>query len=130
MSGESEEKSISVVGLGNMGSALADVLLSNGFSIAVWNRTVSKATTLIERGATLAQNVAEAAGMSPSIVQLSNLAHDIDDHHDLELAIVGLPPSFTRSYLESSGIAARLNGPRSRQTSGFPRARSTASQWT
>ena len=68
MSGASEEKSISVVGLGNMGSALADALLSNGFSIAVWNRTVSKATTLIERGAMLAQNVAEAAGMSDVMI--------------------------------------------------------------
>ena len=68
MSGGSEEKSISVVGLGNMGSALADALLSNGFSIAVWNRTVSKATPLIERGATLAQNVAEVAGMSDVMI--------------------------------------------------------------
>jgi len=64
MGGESKDKSISVVGLGNMGSALAGGLLSSGFSIVVWNRTVSKATTLVERGANLAQDVAAAARSS------------------------------------------------------------------
>ena len=68
MNSESKDKSISVVGLGNMGSALADALLSNGFSILVWNRTISKATPLVDRGATLAQTVAEAAGMADVMI--------------------------------------------------------------
>lgn len=71
---------------------------------------------------------AEAAGISPSITRVSNLAHDIDDPHDLEQAILELPSSFTRSYLESSGIAARLIRRRKGQTNGNPHLRSTA--WT
>ncbi len=71
---------------------------------------------------------AQATGISPSIVRLSNLAHDIDSPHDLEQANLDLPSSFTRNYLQSSGIAARLNRRRNGQSNGIPHLRSTA--WT
>ena len=34
---------ISVIGLGDMGSALARTLLNNGYSVTVWNRSADKA---------------------------------------------------------------------------------------
>jgi 3-hydroxyisobutyrate dehydrogenase-like beta-hydroxyacid dehydrogenase len=52
-------KRVLVVGLGNMGSALAKTLLGTGYDVSVWNRTPSKADPLIEQGASLAQSVAE-----------------------------------------------------------------------
>jgi 2-phospho-L-lactate guanylyltransferase len=70
---------------------------------------------------------AESGGMSPSIVRIPNLAHDIDDPQDLEHAIRDLPSSFTRSFLDNSGIAARLSRP-GRRAKGVPGVRSTA--WT
>ena len=33
---------ISVIGLGDMGSALANTLLNNGYSVTVWNRSADK----------------------------------------------------------------------------------------
>ena len=53
---------------------------------------------------------ADAAGIAPSIVRNANLALDIDEPRDLLQALAALPPSFTRDFLESSGIAARLKG--------------------
>ena len=70
---------------------------------------------------------AEAGGISPLIVRIPNLAHDIDDPQDLEQAIRDLPSSFTRSFIDTSGIAARLGRPGRRVTSR-PGVRSTA--WT
>ncbi|WP_435133438.1 NAD(P)-dependent oxidoreductase [Plesiomonas shigelloides] len=51
---------ISVIGLGAMGSALASTLLKAGHPVTVWNRSATKATPLIARGATLAPSVGEA----------------------------------------------------------------------
>jgi 3-hydroxyisobutyrate dehydrogenase-like beta-hydroxyacid dehydrogenase len=54
-------KKIAVIGLGNMGSALADALLIAGFPMTVWNRTASKSESLVKRGAKAANSVAKAA---------------------------------------------------------------------
>ena len=43
--------SVAVLGLGNMGSALARAFLASGVRTVVWNRTASKADTLINAGA-------------------------------------------------------------------------------
>ncbi len=61
-------------------------------------------------GRSLERHIAStnAAGMSPSIVRNANLALDIDEARDLARAVNDLPPSHTRDYLESSGIAARV----------------------
>jgi 3-hydroxyisobutyrate dehydrogenase-like beta-hydroxyacid dehydrogenase len=61
-------KSVAVLGLGNMGGALADALLSAGFSVIVWNRTPSRSVPLVERGARAAKSVAEAAQASDIII--------------------------------------------------------------
>ena len=45
---------ISVIGLGDMGSALAQTLLKNGYSVTVWNRSADKADPLMAAGAALA----------------------------------------------------------------------------
>ncbi len=73
---------------------------------------------------------AEAAGISPSIMRVAGMAHDIDSPDDLELALEVLPRTYTRGYLESKTIAARLNRLQTAQTAGFPQVRSAANQWT
>jgi 3-hydroxyisobutyrate dehydrogenase-like beta-hydroxyacid dehydrogenase len=64
----STPRRIVVIGLGKMGSALADVLLAGGFEVAVWNRTASKTERLLKAGATAAATVADAARNSDALV--------------------------------------------------------------
>lgn len=69
---------ISVIGLGNMGSALAQTLLNAGYEVTVWNRTKSKATPLVEQGATLADGLAAAVIDSPMFI-VSLLNYEVTD---------------------------------------------------
>lgn len=49
-------RSVSVLGTGNMGSAIVESLLKAGYRTFVWNRTVSKAERLVEQGAILSES--------------------------------------------------------------------------
>jgi len=51
-----------------MGGALAAALMARGVSVTVWNRTASKAGALVEQGAKLARDVAEAASLSEATI--------------------------------------------------------------
>jgi 3-hydroxyisobutyrate dehydrogenase-like beta-hydroxyacid dehydrogenase len=59
---------VTVIGLGNMGSALARVLLENGRAVTVWNRSPEKAASLVEKGAALAPSAAAAITASSIII--------------------------------------------------------------
>nr|WP_137994039.1 NAD(P)-binding domain-containing protein [Streptomyces vilmorinianum] len=61
-------QSITVLGLGQMGTALADAFLAAGHPTTVWNRTPAKAEPLVARGATRAATVAEAVAASELVV--------------------------------------------------------------
>ncbi len=61
---------VTVIGLGNMGSALAGALLANRRAVTVWNRSPEKAAALVEKGAVLAPNVTAALTASPVILDL------------------------------------------------------------
>ncbi|UII29890.1 NAD(P)-binding domain-containing protein [Fulvivirga ulvae] len=63
-----KQEKVTVIGLGQMGRTLASLLLKNGYHVTVWNRTSSKAETLIEEGAILAPDVVTAVKASPVIV--------------------------------------------------------------
>ncbi|MGE5462196.1 MAG: NAD(P)-dependent oxidoreductase [Syntrophothermus sp.] len=58
---------VTVIGLGNMGSALARALLKDGRAVTAWNRSPEKAAPLVDQGAVLAPSVAAALTASPSI---------------------------------------------------------------
>ncbi|HIE00170.1 MAG TPA: NAD(P)-dependent oxidoreductase [Thiotrichaceae bacterium] len=61
-------KTVSVIGTGAMGSALARAFLANNHTLTVWNRTASKCVPLEQAGAKVAGSVAEAAQASDLIV--------------------------------------------------------------
>jgi 3-hydroxyisobutyrate dehydrogenase-like beta-hydroxyacid dehydrogenase len=82
---------IGFIGLGNMGSAMAGLLLDAGFRLRVYNRTRAKAEPLGERGAVIASRPAEA--VEPGGIVLSMLANDA--------AVEEIVPG-------EDGIAARL----------------------
>jgi 3-hydroxyisobutyrate dehydrogenase-like beta-hydroxyacid dehydrogenase len=55
---------VTVLGAGNMGSALARAFLSAGHSVTVWNRTSDRCAPLVEVGATIAPSAVEAIAAS------------------------------------------------------------------
>jgi 3-hydroxyisobutyrate dehydrogenase-like beta-hydroxyacid dehydrogenase len=57
-----------VLGLGEMGSALASALIDAGHPATVWNRSPAKAEPLAERGATVAGTVDAAVSAGPLVV--------------------------------------------------------------
>lgn len=59
---------VSVIGLGQMGSTLAKILLKQGYRVTVWNRTTSKVKFLIKDGAIAANDISTAIKASPFIV--------------------------------------------------------------
>ncbi|MFD9045307.1 NAD(P)-dependent oxidoreductase [Streptomyces zaomyceticus] len=61
-------QNITVIGLGQMGAALADAFLTAGHRTTVWNRTPGKADALVERGAVRAADVAGAVTASELVV--------------------------------------------------------------
>lgn len=56
---------VTIIGLGPMGLALADLMLKAGKRVTLWNRSTGKAKDLLARGATLAATPAEAIAASP-----------------------------------------------------------------
>ena len=68
MTESNEGKKVCVIGLGNMGSALAEALISNGHQVTVWNRTASKCEAMADAGASVAASVTEAVTAAQAIV--------------------------------------------------------------
>ncbi|TXK42189.1 NAD(P)-dependent oxidoreductase [Nonomuraea sp. C10] len=59
---------VTVLGLGEMGSAIARTFVDRGHRTTVWNRTASRSTPLVESGATAAATAAEAVAASPLVI--------------------------------------------------------------
>lgn len=57
--------SVSVLGLGAMGSVLARTLLNAGLDVTVWNRSPERASALVHEGARQAASASEAIQASP-----------------------------------------------------------------
>ena len=66
---------VSLLGLGEMGRALAAALLDAGRATTVWNRSPGKAMGLDARGATVARSLGDAVGASPLVI-VCLLDHD------------------------------------------------------
>lgn len=64
----SAASSVTVIGLGSMGSAQARALIRRGHRVTVWNRTGARAAALVSEGATLARTPAEAVAASPLVI--------------------------------------------------------------
>ncbi|WP_394825730.1 NAD(P)-dependent oxidoreductase [Pendulispora albinea] len=59
---------VTVIGLGPMGQAMVHAFLDKGHPTTVWNRTASRATELVAKGATRATTVAEAVRASELVI--------------------------------------------------------------
>lgn len=59
---------IAVIGLGTMGTALAEAFLNKGHSVTVWNRSPAKAQVLAAKAAVVAASLDDAVRSSQLIV--------------------------------------------------------------
>ena len=51
------------IGMGRMGSAMAERLLKAGYDVSIWNRTRSKAEPLAAKGGKIVDKLADLASM-------------------------------------------------------------------
>lgn len=72
---EPSERSVTVIGLGPMGRAMAGAYLDAGYAVTVWNRTAGRDGELVARGAESAPS-AEAAVAANELVVLSLTDYD------------------------------------------------------
>ncbi|WP_424569002.1 NAD(P)-dependent oxidoreductase [Streptomyces sp. CH-036] len=59
---------VTVVGLGSMGSALAEAFIDAGHPVTVWNRTPAKAAPLVAKGAVHARSADEAVAATGLVI--------------------------------------------------------------
>ncbi|WP_206073323.1 NAD(P)-binding domain-containing protein [Mesorhizobium wenxiniae] len=103
--------SISVVGTGRMGSALARALLRLGYRTTVWNRTKQKAEPLAALGATVAGSVLEAVNAA-------------------EIIIVNVSDYQASAVLRDDAVASAIRGKLIVElTSGTPHGACEAAEW-
>src|SRR5687768_778848 len=74
---------VGFIGLGIMGSGMARNLLKAGFPLQVWNRTASRAESLVAEGASAAESPAALAADSDIIITC------VSDTPDVEAVILG-----------------------------------------
>lgn len=59
---------VTVLGLGRMGTPIAEAYLAAGYATTVWNRTAARADPLVARGALRAETVAGAVGAAELVI--------------------------------------------------------------
>ena len=110
---------ITVIGLGVMGSALAQTLLQSGYKVTVWNRTPSKVADLADRGAITAVSCSEAIAASPLIVicikshsdtrQLLESTENLESRNIIELSTGSAPEAESLAeWIRSEGAGCLI----------------------
>jgi 3-hydroxyisobutyrate dehydrogenase-like beta-hydroxyacid dehydrogenase len=109
---EKKMTDVTFIGLGLMGSALAETAIKAGFDCTIWNRTAKKAEPLIEQGASYIPEVAKAISASPVTI-VCVVGYDVSD-----------------SILQTDACLAALEGRTLVQlTSGSARQASEMAKW-
>ena len=114
-----EETKIALLGLGLMGSGMANRLLDAGYPLSVWNRNPDKTQPLAARGATVAKSPRQAAaGASVVLSMLSDVQVCRDVWLGRGEAILGTAPgvvlvessTVTVEWIHELDLAAREHG--------------------
>lgn len=97
-----------LIGLGNMGTAIAERVLEAGYPLVLHNRTLEKAAPYVDRGATLAETPADLA--EEVDVVLTSLANDEAFEHMAEKVLAAARPSSVLVDLStvSPAVSARV----------------------
>ena len=92
---------VSFLGMGNMGSAMAGRLLESGHEVLVWNRTPGACDELVGRGAVRASSAKEALAASVSFSMFAN-----DDASEAVLSAENLAGDAGRMHVNTASISA------------------------
>ena len=98
---------VTVIGLGNMGLALARALLENGRAVTVWNRSSEKAAPLMDMGAVLAPSPSAAITDSPIIMVC--VTNYTAANHIFDEVITDLPGKLLVQFTTGSPQDARAS---------------------
>ncbi|MDD2542088.1 MAG: NAD(P)-dependent oxidoreductase, partial [Desulfuromonadaceae bacterium] len=99
---------IGFVGLGIMGSAMAENLIKTGFHVTVWNRSAEKCTLLVEKGARVAGSPRAVAECSDVVIAMMANPRAVESVRDgAEGIIAGLKPG--SGYLDMSTVDAETS---------------------
>ena len=100
---------VAFIGTGIMGSAMAGNILSAGYQLTVFNRTKSKASDLIARGAAWADSIAEACLDADVVFTMVAYPEDVEDAYLGERGIIdsARPGSYLVDLTTSSPKLAR-----------------------
>lgn len=72
-------RNVAFIGTGIMGAAIVGHLMDAGYKLTVYNRTKDKAQPLLDRGATWADSVAEAARNADVVFTMVGYPKDVED---------------------------------------------------
>jgi 3-hydroxyisobutyrate dehydrogenase-like beta-hydroxyacid dehydrogenase len=113
--GDIDVAEVAVLGLGNMGSAVARALLNDGRHVVVWNRTATKCRPLASEGADVApspRSAVESAGVViASVLDYRALRDALGEHPDLAgRTLINLSWGSTDEALELAELAATGGG--------------------
>ncbi len=92
---------VTVLGLGQMGHALAAAFLRAGHPTTVWNRTPAKADDLVAAGATLAATPADATGLVVICVADHHAVRSVLDalgDHKVVVNLTSVTPTHAREF--------------------------------
>ena len=103
MTQSSEGKQVCVIGLGNMGSVLAEALLAEHHGVTVWNRISSKCGPLVEAGATAPAHDPRAAAYLLAARSGTGLAAD-----DTRSRMLAASPGGTLRQAHGAGPPSRV----------------------
>jgi len=95
---------VGLIGLGNMGTAIAERVLEAGYPLVVQNRSLEKAAPYVDRGATLADTPTELA--EEVDVVLTSLADDEAFEHVAEKVLAAAHPASVLVDLSTVSPAA------------------------
>lgn len=103
-------KNVTIVGLGAMGSKMAEVYLDRGYDVTVWNRTAKRAEPLVDRGAKLAGSAAEGDLIIISQVDYRSMYDSLDGADLTGKVLVNLSSDTPQTLREASRWVAGRGG--------------------
>jgi 3-hydroxyisobutyrate dehydrogenase-like beta-hydroxyacid dehydrogenase len=89
-------ETVGIIGLGGMGTPMAENLLKAGFRVRVYNRSTEKVRPLVERGAVQARTPADAVERGGLVITMVSNDHAVED--------VTLGPNGILSRLGPGGV--------------------------
>jgi 3-hydroxyisobutyrate dehydrogenase-like beta-hydroxyacid dehydrogenase len=112
---------ITFLGLGQMGSSVARLLLERGYDVTVWNRTAKAAEELVKAGATAADTPALAVAEAEVIFTMVHDDAALESVLFEQGALAAIPRGATHVSLStiSPALTDRLDGEHAAQGQGF-----------